>query len=109
MKGFSFLSLIVVCALIGLLYLGYLSLGGKAGAAPPVRPQVVSSAARGTTCRFSRKSAEKKVMTWSLSHPGQRADLARIQRDGVHIGDCPEGGRWKLNGATISCSRHSDN
>lgn len=108
MKGFSLLSVIAACALIGLLYLGYLSLGGKEGAVSTTQPQVVSSAARGTTCRLSRQAGEKKVLTWSLSHPGQKPDLARIQRDGVYIGECPEGGKWKLDGGRISCSRHSD-
>jgi hypothetical protein len=45
-------------------------------------------------------------MVWSVSHPDEAPTIAALQRDGLRIPTCPEGGQYSIDGGAVHCSVH---
>ncbi len=103
--GFGFISVLLTLLIIGALYYGYL---GQYGMSEEItRGGVVKTAGRGIACQMNRQAIERAILTWTLSHPGKEPTLKDLERDGISINRCPEGGRFRVEGKKVSCSLHS--
>ena len=105
-RGLGFISVIVTLLIIGALYYGYLGQGGMNEQL--TRGGVVKTAGQAIACQMNRQAIERAIMTWTMSHPGKQPTLKDLERDGIPINRCPEGGRFKVEGKKVSCSLHSD-
>ncbi len=104
-RGLGFISVVVTLLIIGALYYGYL---GQYGMSEELtRGGVAQTAGRGIACQMNRQAIERAILTWTMSHPGKQPTLKDLERDGISINRCPEGGRFKVEGKKVACSLHS--
>ncbi len=104
-RGFSFISILVSLAIVGLLYFGYRD---QFGVAETIKTgNVVKSAGQEMACQMNRRALERAIMTWTLSHPGKQPTLKDLEDDGIPILPCPDGGRFRVEGENVYCSLHS--
>lgn len=104
-RGLGFISVVVALLIIGALYYGYL---GQYGMKEEItRGGVAQTAGRGIACQMNRQAIERAILTWTMSHPGKQPTLKDLERDGIPINRCPEGGSYKVEGKKVSCSLHS--
>ncbi len=104
-QGLTFISVVVALVIIGAFYYGYL---GQYGMKEELtRGGVAQTAGRGIACQMNRQAIERAILTWTMSHPGKEPSLKDLERDGIPINRCPEGGRFKVEGKKVSCSLHS--
>ncbi len=104
-RGLGFVSVLLTLLIIGVLYLGYFkmqsSMSGNHSAGI-----AALNASRDIACRTQRQQIERDIMMWSVNHPDEPPTLAALQHDGLHIPDCPEGGRYSIDGREVHCSLH---
>ena len=104
-RGLTFISVVVALVIIGAFYYGYL---GQYGMKEELtRGGVAQTAGRGIACQMNRQAIERAILTWTMSHPGKQPTLKDLEKDGISINRCPEGGRFKVEGKKVSCSLHS--
>ena len=104
-RGLGFISVVVTLLIIGALYYGYL---GQYGMKEELtRGDVAKTAGQAIACQMNRQAIERAILTWTMSHPGKQPTLKELERDGISINRCPEGGRLKVEGRKVFCSRHS--
>ncbi len=104
-RGFSFISILVSLAIVGLLYFGYRD---QFGVTQTIRTgNVVKSAGQDMACQMNRQALERAIMTWTISHPGKQPTLKDLENDGITILPCPDGGRFRVEGGKVYCSLHS--
>ena len=104
-RGLGFISVVVTLLIIGALYYGYL---GQYGMSEELtRGGVAKTAGQAIACQMNRQAIERAILTWTMSHPGKQPTLKDLERDGISINRCPEGGRFKVEGKKVACSLHS--
>ena len=106
-RGFSFISLIAVLMFVGLLYLGYINLESTAESTQH-NIEMATRAGQDVSCRMNRQAIQQALLTWSVTHPGQKPTLQALRRSGAHVPDCPERGRIEIKGGKVVCSVHQD-
>ncbi len=104
-RGFSFISVVVALAIIGAFYYGYLGQYGMEEAI--TQGGVAKTAGQAIACQMNRQAIDRAILTWTMSHPGKEPTLKDLERDGISINRCPEGGRFKVEVRKVSCSLHS--
>ncbi len=104
-RGVSLVSILAVLLILGMIYLGYDTLrrGGPIWAENTAAGLHASAA---TACRLNRMETERTILTWTISHPGQTVTLEELRKAGLHVPDCPDGGRLELEGRRVLCSLH---
>ena len=103
-RGFSFISILVTLAIVGLLYFGYRD---QFGVTQTIRTgNVVKSAGQDMACQMNRRAIERAITTWNISHPGKQPTLKDLENDGIPVLPCPDGGRFRLERGKVYCSLH---
>jgi hypothetical protein len=104
-SGFSLLS---VVAALGILLLLYVGVQGLNRVSEDVKEDLIAAPAgsRRTVCLMNRQAISRLLMTWSVTHPGEKATIAKLQRAGIHVPGCPEDGKFTIHGESIECSIH---
>ncbi len=104
-RGFSFISILVTLAIVGLLYFGYRD---QFGVTQTIRTgNEVKSAGQEMSCQMNRQALQRAIMTWTISHPGKQPTLKDLEDAGIPILPCPDGGRFRVEGEKVYCSLHS--
>jgi competence protein ComGC len=103
-SGFSTVSVLIAMAIVALLYFGYFKVNStvsekKVGIA-------AIDASRAVACRANRQTVERAIVMWSVNHPDDVPSLEALERDGIHVPSCPEGGSYELVGREVHCSKH---
>lgn len=103
-RGMSFVSVLAAMLILALLYFGYFRMQGM------MNEQSVGitaiDASRAVACRTQRQAVEREIDLWSVDHPDESPTLASLERAGVHIPSCPEGGVYSVEGKRLHCSLH---
>ncbi|MBI4515466.1 MAG: hypothetical protein HY699_06595 [Deltaproteobacteria bacterium] len=102
--GFSFVSILLAMLLLAVLYFGYFRLSSSSGEKGAGIQSLQTS--KGIACRTQRQQIERDVQAYSMSHDGPPHSLAELEREGIRVPSCPEGGRYALAGIQITCSTH---
>lgn len=101
--GFGFVAVLLAMLIAAALYFGYFKMQStserKVGIA-------AIDAARDVACRSNRQTIERALVMWAVSHDDETASLAALERDGIRVPSCPEGGAYTLSGSTVRCSKH---
>jgi competence protein ComGC len=105
--GFSFVSFLVALVIVAVMYFGYFRMASTSGE-KSVGIQSLD-AAKGVACRTQRQQIERDVSLYTANHEQPPGSLADLERAGVLIPSCPEGGRYALAGSHVTCSRHNYN
>lgn len=103
-QGFSFISILAVLVIGGLIYAAFFHLR------PDGASQNVATASRGASqavaCQMNRQSLDRAISTWSISHPGAEPSLAALKESGTPILPCPDGGDFTIRNGKVHCSAH---
>lgn len=101
-RGFYLIGLLMV--LVIMLILAGNQVGKKA---QNVKRPISKS--KEAACSLNRSAFLTNVRMWSMSHMGEKPTRENLERDGVQIPGCPEGGNWTLSqdGQTVYCSIHA--
>jgi competence protein ComGC len=103
-RGLSFVSILLALVIIGALYFGYFRMSAtKNEKAVGIQSIQVSKAA---ACRTQRQQVERDIQSYMASHDAAPGSLGDLERDGIRIPNCPEGGRYALAGTHVTCSVH---
>ncbi len=94
------LALLVVAAL----YFGYFQFQNTG--AERAKGVNAITATRAVACRTQRQQIERDIVMWSVNHPDEPASIAALERDGIRVPACPEGGRYDVIGRRVQCSAH---
>jgi hypothetical protein len=62
-------------------------------------------ASRDVACRSNRQTIERALVMWTVDHD-EAPSLDGLERSGIGVPSCPEGGSYALSGKTVSCSKH---
>jgi len=105
-RGMSMISIVAALAVMAVLYAGYfnrsdsdstMSKGGD-----------VKVASQAMSCSMNRRSVEQARTRWSITHPDEELTIERMEREGILVKHCPEGGRYSISGKRLLCSVHPD-
>ncbi len=105
-RGSALTSVAALIGLGGLLYVVYINL--QVTGEQATRGMETKALSQGVACMSNRQAIGLSITTWSVTHPGVEPTLEDLQKDGIHITSCPEGGRYTLEGRKVSCSIHSN-
>jgi len=105
-RGSALTSVAALIGLVGLLYVVYINL--QVTGEQATRGMETKALSQGVACMSNRQAIGLSITTWSVTHPGVEPTLEDLQKDGIHIPSCPEGGRYTLEGRKVSCSIHSN-
>ena len=105
-RGMSFFSIVAALLVIGVLYAGYFNLSD--GGSTMSKGGVVQDASQAMSCGMNRRSIEQAMTRWEITHPDQQPTIERLERDGILVKQCPEGGQLTIEGKKVLCSVHSD-
>lgn len=106
-RGFGFLSVLLALLIIGLLYFWIGGPGLQSVSHSVSEAKTVKTSGNLVACSMNRKAIEKELLTWSVTHPGERPTLAKLKAAGVYVPACPDGGTLSIEGGTVVCSLHS--
>ena len=102
-RGLSFASVLMALLIGAALYFGYFRMAST-------NEKKVSIQSLDTTknvaCRTQRQQIERDVQGYIAQHDGPPASLGELERGGIDIPSCPEGGRYALSGLTVTCTKH---
>jgi competence protein ComGC len=103
-RGFTFIGIIIVLAIIGVL--SYNQMGGG-GAAP--NPVVYKERSSVIACRANRTTMKTMLAAWGINNQGRVPTIEDLQRSGQNPPGCPDGGKYTImpDGA-IHCTKHDD-
>jgi competence protein ComGC len=103
-RGFGFVSILLALLIVAALYFGYFKMQNTMGG----RSVGISAinASREIACRTQRQQVERDIMMWSVNHPDEPPTIAALERDGLRIPSCPEGGHYSIVGRDVQCSVH---
>jgi competence protein ComGC len=104
-RGFGVISLLLALLVIGLLYL-WLTGWVPSGVSSTTEAQIIKKSSVDLSCRMNLQALDKEIITWSVTHPGQKPTLEGLQSSGVLILGCPEGGKWSIQSGHARCSVH---
>ena len=105
-RGMSFVSVLAAMLILVVLYFGYFRMQSMTSERSVGATAI--DAGRLVACRTQRRAAESGIALWFADHPNETPDLARLERDGVEIPRCAEGGTYSLEGKHLRCSLHDD-
>ena len=103
-RGFGFVSVLLTLLIVAALYFGYFRMASTTGE-KSVGIQSLK-ASKGVACRTQRQQIERDVQMYTANHDGAPRSLDDLERDGIRIPSCPEGGRYALTGPRVTCSVH---
>jgi hypothetical protein len=103
-RGAGFASVLLALLIVAVLYFGYFKLGDSSGTKSVGIKSIDVS--REVACRTQRQNIERDITMWKVNHPDDPPSLAALQRDGLRVPSCPEGGRYDLVGSSVVCSKH---
>jgi hypothetical protein len=103
-QGMGFMSVLVALLILAVLYFGYFKM--QSVTSDQAVGTTAIDASRAVACRTQRQAAERDIMMWSVDHPDETPTLASLERAGVHIPQCPEGGTYSIEGKHLRCSLH---
>ena len=67
---------------------------------------VAIDTSRVVACRTQRQNIERDITMWDVDHPNEAPSIAALERDGLRVPSCPEGGRYEIAGRSVHCSKH---
>jgi hypothetical protein len=102
--GMGLVSVLAALLILAVLYFGYFKMQSMTNEGAVGTTAI--DASRGVACRTQRQAAERDIMMWSVDHPDETPTLASLERAGVQIPSCPEGGTYSLEGKHLRCSVH---
>jgi hypothetical protein len=102
--GFGFVSVLLAMLIAAALYFGYFKLQDS-GSGRAARITAID-ASRDVACRSNRQTIERALVMWSVNHADEAPSLDGLERDGIGVPSCPEGGAYNLSGNTVSCTKH---
>jgi hypothetical protein len=106
-SGLSFLSVLLALLIIGLLYF-WIGGPGLSTAVPQASERsTVKKSGNLLACQMNRRAIEKELMTWSVTHPGERPTIEKLRAGGVYVPACPDGGKLSIRDGKVICSVHS--
>jgi competence protein ComGC len=105
-RGMSLILILAALLVMGVLYAGYFNLSDSESTMS--KGGAVKSASQAMSCGMNRRSIEQGMMRWSITHPDEQATIERLERDGILVKRCPDGGQLTIEGKKVLCSVHSD-
>ncbi len=105
-RGMSLVSILAALLVMGVLYAGYFNLSD--GGSTISKGGDVKDASQAMSCGMNRRSTEQAMMRWSITHPDEQLTIERMEREGILVKQCPDGGRYSINGKKVLCSIHPD-
>jgi hypothetical protein len=103
-SGFGFVAVLMALLIAAALYFGYFKMQDMGSAQ---RGGIAAiDASRGVACRSNRQTIERALVMWSVNHADEAPSLAGLERDGIGVPSCPEGGNYELTGSSVRCSKH---
>jgi len=106
-RGMSFASVLAAMLILVVLYFGYFKL--QSTTSEQATGKTAIDLGRVVACRTQRQEVDREIMMWSIDHPDEMPTLASLERDGIQIPQCPEGGAYSLDGKHLRCSLHGEN
>jgi len=103
-RGMSFVSVLASMLILAVLYFGYFKFQSMTGEGSVGETAI--DAGRRVACRTQRQAVERDITAWTFTHSGETPTLSLLERGGVNIPDCPEGGTYSLDGKRLRCSMH---
>jgi hypothetical protein len=100
----SFVSVLMAMLIAAALYFGYFKMNATVGERKVGIAAV--DASRGVACRSNRQTIERAIVLWSVNHPDDAPSVAALEKDGIGMPSCPEGGRYEIVGRAVLCSKH---
>ncbi|MDA2934406.1 hypothetical protein MYX82_08685 [Acidobacteria bacterium AH-259-D05] len=107
-RGFSFFSIVAALAIIGILYFGYSNEYFSSSETAVARGTTTKLVTEEMACKMNRQAIEQAMMRWSITHADEQPTLQRLEREGILIKPCPQGGQFRLEGDRVYCSLHPD-
>ena len=105
-RGMSMISIVAALALMAVLYAGYFNLSDSESTMS--KGGDVKVASQAMSCSMNRRSVEQAMTRWSITHPDEELTIERMEREGILVKHCPEGGRYSVSGKRLLCSVHPD-
>ena len=102
----SFISILAALLVMGALYAGYFNLNDSGSTMS--QGGAVKDASQAMSCSMNRRSIGQAMTRWSITHPDVQPTIERLERDGILVKHCPDGGRFTIEEKKILCSVHSD-
>ncbi len=103
----SFFSIVAALLVIGVLYAGLFHNLSDSGSTMS-EGGVAKDTSQAMSCGMNRRSIEQAMTRWEITHPDQQPTIERLERDGILVKQCPEGGELSIEGKKVVCSVHSD-
>jgi competence protein ComGC len=101
--GLSFVSILLTLLILAVLYFGYFRMQGTSERGTHIQSL---EASKDVACRVQRQQIERDVQMYTASHDGPPRSLDDLERAGIRIPRCPEGGQYALEGSHVTCSVH---
>jgi type II secretory pathway component PulJ len=102
--GFALVSVLLAMLIVAVLYFGYFSMQNSMSKKSVGIAAI--DASKSMACRTQRQQIERDITFWSASHSGEEPSLAALQKDGLHVPTCPEGGHYSITTGSVHCSVH---
>lgn len=103
-RGMSFVSVLFALVIIGVLYFGYFRMHATVSETRVGLTAI--DASRAVACRTQRQAVDREISMLRQANPDIPATREALERNGVRIPSCPEGGTYRLSGAHVECSLH---
>lgn len=106
-SGFALIELILVVIVLAILVGWYFRDGGSPHQEAASQYQQSMDRSKQAACVASRSAMRSAVLTYTMQNPGQPVTKEALQRAGVNLNLCPEGGEISVGpGETLLCSVH---
>ena len=102
----SFITILAALAVMAAIYAGYFNLSDSDSTMS--RGVELEDASQAMSCGMNRRSIEQAMTRWEITHPDQQPTIERLERDGILVKQCSEGGELRIEGKKVLCSVHSD-
>ena len=104
-QGVDVVALLLALLIAAALYFGYFKSQNTRGE----RSLGISAidASKSVACRANRQNIERAIALWVVSHADEAPTLAALQKDGLRLPSCPEGGHYDIVQREVRCSVHN--
>lgn len=104
--GFVLIELLLVLVVIAILAGGFFHKGTPTSQSTY---QMSMSRSKDAACKANRSTLRTTIEMFKMGHPGEPVTMENMQKAGVNLPTCPEGGAYGYTAdGNIICSKHPD-